>query len=123
MAKEVKLPIGKRVNIDQKLADRLADYRFARRIGSENQAIRELLELGLEVAEKRLERGPAELVSEAKALLNEAVRMRLAPIFELSGEVMQAEQDPDKLLRSAQELFTDEGQLRGLRRGTTEEEK
>jgi hypothetical protein len=108
-----KLPTAKRINLDQRMADRLADYRSARRIGSENQAFRELLELGLEIAEKDLARSQERLVNAAKALLTEAIRMLLPPIFELSATALEDEQDPLKLLRGAEELLTDDGELRG----------
>jgi hypothetical protein len=46
-------PVQKRVNMTEELAERVADYRFNNRIRSENEAIRQLLELGLEAAANR----------------------------------------------------------------------
>ena len=43
-------PVQKRVNMSEELSKRIEDYRFDNRIRSENAAMRELLELGLEAA-------------------------------------------------------------------------
>jgi hypothetical protein len=43
-------PVQKRVNMSEELSKRIEDYRFDNRIRSENAAMRQLLELGLEAA-------------------------------------------------------------------------
>lgn len=40
-------PVKKLVNFTEEQAKRIADYRFAKRIPSENEAIRQLVEIGL----------------------------------------------------------------------------
>jgi len=50
---ETLYPIKKLVNLTEEQAKRIADIRFAMRLQSENEAIRRLLELGLDAAEKR----------------------------------------------------------------------
>jgi hypothetical protein len=43
-------PVKKLVNFTDDQAKRIADFRFSRRIASENEAIRQLVEGGLEAA-------------------------------------------------------------------------
>lgn len=45
-------PIRKQVNLPPELAKEVEEYRFANRYASESEAIRRLIELGLEVAKK-----------------------------------------------------------------------
>ncbi|MBL3586509.1 hypothetical protein JMM61_14095 [Rhodovulum sulfidophilum] len=51
MAKKTAYPFKKLVNLTEQQAERIADYRFANRISSENEAIRQLIEYGLRVVE------------------------------------------------------------------------
>jgi hypothetical protein len=44
----------RQVGLDDELWKRVTDYRFERRIDSESAALRELVEMGLEVAERKL---------------------------------------------------------------------
>ena len=53
MAKEVAYPVKKLVNLTEEQGRRIADFRFENRIPSENEAIRQLIELGLSVSEKK----------------------------------------------------------------------
>ncbi|MCV6825399.1 MULTISPECIES: hypothetical protein [Halocynthiibacter] len=48
MAKNTVYHIKKLVNLTEEQAERIADYRFSERINSENEAIRRLIELGLQ---------------------------------------------------------------------------
>jgi hypothetical protein len=43
-------PVKKLVNLTDDQAKRIADFRFSHRIASENEAIRQLVEAGLEAA-------------------------------------------------------------------------
>jgi hypothetical protein len=54
MSKEAVFPIKKLVNLTEEQAKRISDFRFDERLPSENEAIRRLVELGLEAA-KRIE--------------------------------------------------------------------
>ena len=47
MAKETIYPVKKLVNLTEDQAQRINDFRFENRIASENEAIRQLIELGL----------------------------------------------------------------------------
>ena len=51
MSKKTAYPFKKLVNLTEQQAERIADYRFANRISSENEAIRQLIEYGLRVVE------------------------------------------------------------------------
>lgn len=48
MAKETVYPVKKLVNLTEEQATRIADFRFERRIPSENEAIRQLIEMALD---------------------------------------------------------------------------
>ena len=48
MAKETVYPVKKLVNLTEDQATRIADFRFDRRIPSENEAIRQLIEIALD---------------------------------------------------------------------------
>ena len=48
MAKETVYPVKKLVNLTEEQAARIADFRFERRIPSENEAIRQLIEMALD---------------------------------------------------------------------------
>ena len=48
MAKETVYPVKKLVNLTEDQAIRIADFRFDRRIPSENEAIRQLIEIALD---------------------------------------------------------------------------
>ena len=53
MAAEVLYPIKKLVYLTEEQAGMIADFRFSERLPSENEAIRRLIELGLEAAKDR----------------------------------------------------------------------
>lgn len=48
MAKETIYPVKKLVNLTEEQAGRIANFRFERRITSENEAIRQLIEMALD---------------------------------------------------------------------------
>lgn len=50
MANEPTFPVKKLVNLTEELAKRISDYRFDERLQSDNEAIRRLVELGLDAA-------------------------------------------------------------------------
>jgi hypothetical protein len=50
---DVIYPVKKLVRFTETQEKRIADFRFASRLQSENEAIRRLIELGLDAAEKR----------------------------------------------------------------------
>lgn len=52
MAKQTVYPIKKLVNLTEEQASRIADFRFAQRLQSENEAIRRLIEIGLGASAK-----------------------------------------------------------------------
>ncbi|ETD90900.1 hypothetical protein U713_03995 [Rhodobacter capsulatus YW2] len=52
MARETAYPVKKLVNLTDEQAKRISDFRFDQRLQSENEAIRRLIELGLEAIEK-----------------------------------------------------------------------
>ena len=52
MSKPSIYPVKKLIGLSEEQAQRIADFRFEKRIGSESEAIRQLIELGLEVSEK-----------------------------------------------------------------------
>jgi hypothetical protein len=51
MAPELVYPVRKLINLTEELAERIANYRFASRLASENEAIRQLIEAGLTAVE------------------------------------------------------------------------
>lgn len=48
MAKQTVYPVKKLVNLTEDQSARIADFRFAQRLQSENEAIRRLIEMGLD---------------------------------------------------------------------------
>jgi hypothetical protein len=52
MPTETQFPIKKLLPLTTELAERIATYRFDCRLPSENEAMRRLIELGLEAAKK-----------------------------------------------------------------------
>ncbi|MDC0660850.1 MULTISPECIES: hypothetical protein [unclassified Leisingera] len=48
MAKQTVYPVKKLVNLTEEQAKRIADFRFENRLQSENEAIRRLIEIGLD---------------------------------------------------------------------------
>jgi hypothetical protein len=50
---EVLFPVKKLVRLTEEQERQIADFRFAQRIQSENEAIRRLIELGLEAAKQK----------------------------------------------------------------------
>jgi len=53
MGRPATAPNRRQVGLDDKLWERVTNYRFERRLDSESAALRELVELGLEAAERR----------------------------------------------------------------------
>jgi hypothetical protein len=53
MAAETIFPVRKLVYLTEGQAVAISDFRFAKRLQSENEAIRQLIELGLEAAKQR----------------------------------------------------------------------
>ena len=53
MGRPTTAPNRRQVGLDDQLWERVTNYRFDRRLDSESAALRELVELGLEVAERR----------------------------------------------------------------------
>ncbi|QDI74789.1 hypothetical protein [Leisingera aquaemixtae] len=52
MAKQTVYPIKKLVNLTEEQASRITDFRFVHRLQSENEAIRRLIEIGLDASAK-----------------------------------------------------------------------
>lgn len=52
MARDSSYPHRKMVSISEEMAKAIDDYRFLNRIPSETEALRQLLDLGLQVAQK-----------------------------------------------------------------------
>lgn len=53
MAAETIFPVKKLVRLTEDQEKQIADFRFARRIQSENEAIRQLIDMGLDAAKQR----------------------------------------------------------------------
>ena len=53
MARESLYPVRKLISLSEEQAQRVADYRFDARLKSENEAIRELIDRGLEASDDR----------------------------------------------------------------------
>jgi hypothetical protein len=53
MAAETLFPVKKLVRLTAEQEKEIADFRFSRRLQSENEAIRQLIALGLEATRKR----------------------------------------------------------------------
>ena len=53
MGRPATAPNRRQVGLDDELWERVTNYRFDRRLDSESAALRELVELGLEVAERK----------------------------------------------------------------------
>lgn len=56
MATTPSYPVKKLVNLTDEQAARISEFRFDRRLQSENEAIRRLIELGLEAAKQQMEK-------------------------------------------------------------------
>jgi len=52
MAPDALYPVKKLVNLTAEQAQRISSFRFDQRVASENEAIRRLIELGLEAAKQ-----------------------------------------------------------------------
>ena len=50
MSKDTVFPVKKLVNLTEDQAKRISDFRFEKRLPSENEAIRILIELGLDAS-------------------------------------------------------------------------
>ncbi len=50
MSKPVVFPNKKLINLTEEMLARISDFRFDRRLSSENEAIRRLIEIGLETS-------------------------------------------------------------------------
>jgi hypothetical protein len=53
MGRPTTAPNRRQVGLDDELWERVTNYRFDRRLDSESAALRELVELGLEAAERK----------------------------------------------------------------------
>jgi hypothetical protein len=53
MGRPATAPNRRQVGLDDELWERVTNYRFERRLESESAALRELVELGLDAAERR----------------------------------------------------------------------
>lgn len=53
MSKDTVFPVKKLVNLTEEQAKRIADFRFENRLASENEAVRVLIELGLDASAKK----------------------------------------------------------------------
>jgi len=51
MSRETAYPVKKLVGLTEEQAERISDFRFGNRLNSENEAIRQLIELGLQAVE------------------------------------------------------------------------
>ena len=51
MSRKPAYPVKKLVGMTEEMSERISDYRFGNRLGSENEAIRQLIEKGLAAAE------------------------------------------------------------------------
>ena len=54
MGRPATAPNRRQVGLDDELWERVTNYRFNRRLNSESAALRELVELGLNAADRRL---------------------------------------------------------------------
>jgi hypothetical protein len=98
--------IVKSVKVPHELAERIKVYKFLAQHKNEGEALRALLVLGLAHA-------PEVKDAEARQQAQRAVFVRMTEAWlEEKAEAPKQEQ-PDKLLRGAEELFTDDAQLRG----------
>lgn len=52
MSREPAYPVKKLVGLTEEQAERISDFRFDNRLNSENEAIRQLIELGLQAVGK-----------------------------------------------------------------------
>jgi hypothetical protein len=52
MSRKPAYPVKKLVGMTEEMSERISDYRFGNRLGSENEAIRQLLEKGLASVEE-----------------------------------------------------------------------
>ena len=109
MAKESKYTANKRVNLTPELEKAVDDFRFERRLKSETEALRILIETGLARAAEL--KTPAELFAEAKRLLRQAIEIHQVNAALRFGALTGAD-DPEDALRIADELFTSEGHLK-----------
>jgi len=57
MPRKPAYPVKKLLGLTEEMAERISDYRFEARINSESDAIRQLIELGLEVVKREKDRG------------------------------------------------------------------
>jgi hypothetical protein len=60
MSKPVVFPHKKLINLTDEMVARIVDFRFEHRLSSENEAIRRLIEIGLETAGYGLKSGTAD---------------------------------------------------------------
>ncbi len=51
MSRETAYPVKKLIYLTEEQAERISDFRFGNRLNSENEAIRQLIELGLQAVE------------------------------------------------------------------------
>ncbi len=111
MARETKYTANKRVTLTPELEKAIDEFRFSRRLKSETEALRLLIEMGLARANET--KTPEQMVTEARFLLAESARLQMRPIA-LNTEALQKVSDPAELSKAAEALFSEEGKLRGL---------
>lgn len=57
MPRKPAYPVKKLLGLTEEMAEQISDYRFDARINSESDAIRELIEIGLEAVKQQKDRG------------------------------------------------------------------
>ena len=97
-AKAARLPVAKRLNLDKELADQIAAYKDALQLNSENQAYRDLLQLGMDLAEGKLGSDPGRLVAMAKKSIQAAVNNRLETVLKKT-KIVDKSENPGEILR------------------------
>jgi hypothetical protein len=112
-AKEARLPVAKRLNLDKELADQIAAYKDALQLNSENQAYRDLLQLGMDLAEGKRGSDPQRLVAMAKKSIQAAVNNSLKTVLNKT-KIVEKSENPGEILRIIADLFNEDGSLKGL---------
>lgn len=111
MARETKYTANKRVTLTPEMEEAINKFRFSKLLKSETEALRLLIEMGLERANET--KTPGQMVREAKALLREAVMLQIAPI-RAAAATLHYMQDPEEALEKTNQIFNDEGMLKAL---------
>ena len=109
MARPLKFTDIKRITCTPELAKEIEGFRNSRRLGTDTEALRVLVEAGL-AAMRPLET-PADLVAEARKLIRRAIEIHKLNVSLRYGALTGAN-DPEDALRIVDGLFTDEGNLK-----------